>query len=843
MSLCIILPYREGAQRRGNLKACISHFKKQGGCKIVVSEEGSRKTLSDIDGVHVLYLSSSAPFNKSAAVNNAVCNVIADKYLIHDIDILTPINYVSTMSELLGQYEYVKNGGNLYHLQMEESIAAMHRPFETYTSRFVKEDYPMGSVGITMDGFIQVGGMDERFIGWGHEDKQFLRLCKELLDCYIQPDIPMVHLWHPPADKNTGNINKYKADLPRPAEKIAETNRNAYLSRLIAPEVVSVDKSGMPSKTPPEPSMATILYVELHTAHWAGGAAQASALLMKAIEQKGYAISRMNHEECMTNMLDAVNPEVVIICGDLPKDGVNRLHDKYPDAKKVQYIQDPSKNAIYVDTRWDMYDAVIANSEYTREWVLEHGGPDSAIQIPYASKEHSRTDKVTPKHIMSVHMAEHKGGPLFEKIAAAMPDQSFAGIYQNKRFEPHNKGNFLKLPWHENTRDAYKNCAVLVQPSMFEEAYCRAVDEAVGNGIPVVASDWGNLPYLAKKYPDMITIVKRDAPVSKWVTAIKKALKAKRIRHDEVWDIDVSPTVQVLENLGISKIDQKISICITLRNRAGLLDGYMEDLKRQNYDLKDVEICISDGNSTDNLKEVMQKHASTFGSMKYGLSDRSRLPYPVKSNNPAADINAQVCNLATHEKIIRTDAEMRYKSPNTLALIARELEDKTVCFTIPAGRLLEGHDYPADGEPAALRDHWLAGGVYVDSFFCSCFNKSEFIRMRGVDERYCLGFAAEDTYFHWYWKNNSNFKHAPLGETYLDTEYMAYHLYHPEPMTEEYRKIRDEYTLPLMQRMKAANEQPNDHCIGTEWQRPEMLSDVEYMDTMPHGITDRICRE
>ena len=578
-----------------------------------------------------------------------------------------------------------------------------------------------------------------------------------------------------------------------------------------------------------------VLYAEWHTAHKYGGAAQASYCIMADLRKRGYAVTRVNSIEVLDGVTAGLRPNVVMICGDLPVEAINKLLRQFPDTPFIQYIQDPK----YVDFRWDEYHSIIVNSEYVRNWVKEQGGPDSTIQIPLLSPKRARIESTTRKYILDVHMSKHKGLHIFKALVNAMPNQKFMGLDQSHTINsPQVKDNLVIMPWHDDIRKAYEKTAVLIQPSVFLEAFCRAVCEAVGNGIPCVVSEWGNLPYLASLFPDMIKVVHSDAPISEWVDAVEWALSITDSKHEEVWDYTSETVENAIKSCStISKIDQKMSICITLKNRADFLDGYLKDLKRQNYDLKNIEICISDGNSTDNLKEVMKKHANTFGLMKYGLSDRSKLPFPVKSNNPAADINAQVCHLATYEKIIRTDAEMRYKSPNTLSLIAEKLEDKEICFTIPAGRLLEGIDYPEDGEPEELRDHWLAGGVYVDSFFCSCFNKSQFIKLNGVDERYCLGFAAEDTYFHWYWKKNSKFASAPTDLNHKNTEYMAYHLYHTEPMTEAYRKIRDEYTLPLMNRMKATNERPNTHCIGMEWQRKEMLSNIEYIDNLPIGIT------
>jgi len=600
----------------------------------------------------------------------------------------------------------------------------------------------------------------------------------------------------------------------------AEEKQESPVAAQVTPPVVIIPPV---SKTPTN----LVLYAEWHTGHRYGGAAQASAVLTEALHKRDIPITRVNYEECLSDDMSKLSPKVVITCGDLPKNAVDRLIYLYPKASFVQYIQDPG----YIDRRWELYKLVIVNSPFVQKWLLEQGGPQAEIQAPHPSQEYARVDNVMPKYVLSVHISNHKGGSLFKKIAAAMPDVQFVGIDQSGEIKnAFTIGNLTILPFVDKIADVYRECAALIQPSMFLEAYCRAVVEAVGNGIPTVVSDWGNLPNLAAQWPDMVRVVGRDAPVEEWAGAVRAALANPRIRHPEAWSDDVSVLERAVLSLGIKPIEKKLSICITLKNRAEFMDGFFTDLKRQNYDLKNVEVCVTDGDSTDNLMAVLRKHWKTVGQVKYARSDRSRLPFKVMSNCPAADINAQIANVASYEKIIRTDAEMRFSNPDTLRLVAEKLEDPDMCFTLAQARLLEGHRYPEDGEPVKFRDHHLANGIYWDSFFFSAFNKSKFIEMGGVDERFCLGFAAEDTYFHWYWKKHAHYEHSTL-------DYKALHLYHPDPMIPEYMKLRNEYTWPMFERFKRDDVRPNSHLLGTEWRRPEMISGVRIVKDYPVGIT------
>lgn len=279
----------------------------------------------------------------------------------------------------------------------------------------------------------------------------------------------------------------------------------------------------------------------------------------------------------------------------------------------------------------------------------------------------------------------------------------------------------------------------------------------------------------------------------------------------------------------------KLSICITLKNRAAFMQGFIDGLKHQDYSLKNVELCITDGFSTDNIKEVLQENAHLFYQIKYAISDRSVLPFKIVSNNPACDINAQIINQPTFSKIIRTDAEVRFRSPDTLAIISRELiENPALCIAFNIMPVREGYEWK-HGKLPAPTDHPTRRGTgkwahSTMSFHCIAFTKEAFIANRGVDERYAIGFAAEDSYFHWWWKVNRPYRQLGLG-------YKCYHLYHTPPGSEANAKLREEYTLPLYEKMKKENTTPNSHLEGTEWHRPEMLKDAEVYTGYPHGLT------
>lgn len=255
-----------------------------------------------------------------------------------------------------------------------------------------------------------------------------------------------------------------------------------------------------------------------------------------------------------------------------------------------------------------------------------------------------------------------------------------------------------------------------------------------------------------------------------------------------------------------------ISICITLRNRASLMRGKLEELCTLDYDPKQIEICVTDGFSTDGLKDVLLEYVDRFYCIRYALSDRNVLPFNIPSNNPACDINSQICNLASCEKIVRTDAEVRFTNRKTLKWIDSTLEDPEVCITFPCRRVNADYRWP---EP--IQEKHVIQLSKKGAFFCSAFNRSAFIRNGGVEEKFAMGFSGEDSYFHKWWEKNRVLLRAPMYHGVL-------HLYHGEVTTPANLKLRKKYSLPLYHYMRDNNISPNKD--NPDWRRPEMLKDI-----------------
>jgi GT2 family glycosyltransferase len=113
-------------------------------------------------------------------------------------------DYTETMVELLRHSDAVHIGKNVLYLTQESSA-------NTIRSGKLEKEYQVertvgyfegGSVGVTINGFTQIGGFNEDFIGYGNEDTEFFgRLAGGGIKFHNIRTEDLIHLWHARTDK------------------------------------------------------------------------------------------------------------------------------------------------------------------------------------------------------------------------------------------------------------------------------------------------------------------------------------------------------------------------------------------------------------------------------------------------------------------------------------------------------------------------------------------------------------------------------------------------------------------------------------------------------------------
>jgi glycosyltransferase involved in cell wall biosynthesis len=201
-----------------------------------------------------------------------------------------------------------------------------------------------------------------------------------------------------------------------------------------------------------------------------------------------------------------------------------------------------------------------------------------------------------------------------------------------------------------------------------------------------------------------------------------------------------------------------ISICMTLRNRADLLQWNLKSISKQDYDHSKIEICILDGGSRDKLVNLVDQYSDEF-TFRFAVEDRSKSYLPIVSNAPAASLNCTIKYMATNDYVIKTDPEIVFKDPWIVSEIVDNLQNddskmyNARCFFTNEDGWYHSYD-------DIVRDHFkhslvAEGGIFSRSkfYFLSGFSRNKFIEVGGIDEIFGLGVGYEDTCFRETWKN------------------------------------------------------------------------------------------
>jgi len=261
-----------------------------------------------------------------------------------------------------------------------------------------------------------------------------------------------------------------------------------------------------------------------------------------------------------------------------------------------------------------------------------------------------------------------------------------------------------------------------------------------------------------------------------------------------------------------------ISICISLQNRGFYLDGLIENLYAQEYDLKKIELCVADYGSKDNISEILQKHASKFAQVKYMKLDREKAGIAINGNHPGLDVNAMVAQMATFEKIIHIDPEVRLANIGTLRRISSALDMRKMVIHIPCQKLAEGVEWRPNPQYGV---HEVFGApISLGGMYCIGFNKSYFLETGGFDERLFGGNNDEVAYFH-HWHQ----KHSTWNSVRED--YQCYHLYHTP--TRDAQKPTNLTTITLLKQLINGDETPNGNLGNNYWQLRPVLSGLNIL--------------
>ena len=232
----VVVPFRDQnhdtAPRLRNLIACLLSLRDQSvpreTYRVVVVESDATPRWADVIAPHAdhyVFAPRAGRFNKSWAVNVGVVNAPhpAELVCILDADVLADRGFVArniarfTRPGRMGHITYrdmwcLDQAATSWSIQerLFRGAAAVSR---SRLRAFVLRRPPGCCVWVRRSAFDRVGGMDERFEGWGGEDNDFAYRM-DVNSAFDSYDDDLLHLYHPASATLRDDGNIHNVDIP-----------------------------------------------------------------------------------------------------------------------------------------------------------------------------------------------------------------------------------------------------------------------------------------------------------------------------------------------------------------------------------------------------------------------------------------------------------------------------------------------------------------------------------------------------------------------------------------------------------------------------------------------------
>lgn len=142
-------------------------------------------------------------FNRAAALNSASHQAGEwDVAVVNDADCLVPTRQVRAAVELAADTGRLVMAFDTYNYLSKHGTAWLLEGLIEDPASVVAWSDKIGNSPCAVPRALwdEVGGFDERFVGWGYEDVAFVAQCGEPL----RIEGPLYHLWHEPGERESG---------------------------------------------------------------------------------------------------------------------------------------------------------------------------------------------------------------------------------------------------------------------------------------------------------------------------------------------------------------------------------------------------------------------------------------------------------------------------------------------------------------------------------------------------------------------------------------------------------------------------------------------------------------
>ncbi len=208
---------------------------------IVVEQDVSPRVREALPGwaryAHDPVPDPEAPFSRSRAFNTAARLARGRILVLHDNDLLVPVDYAAEAVRLAAEgWEAINHKRFVFYYSESATADSIAHGRIAIPGRasgplaVVENATGGGSLVLARETFEAIGGMDEAFAGWGGEDVEFWQRV-QTRKVWPYGFLPLIHLWHPaqsgkwPAKDTPGMERMRERSAVPPEERIRELRR------------------------------------------------------------------------------------------------------------------------------------------------------------------------------------------------------------------------------------------------------------------------------------------------------------------------------------------------------------------------------------------------------------------------------------------------------------------------------------------------------------------------------------------------------------------------------------------------------------------------------------------
>jgi cellulose synthase/poly-beta-1,6-N-acetylglucosamine synthase-like glycosyltransferase len=194
--------------RLESCKKCIEFLNKQNvePIEIIISEQGTTPIYIYEKCDHIFTFNNGI-FNKSAAINIAVSKAKYQFVCMNDVDFILQQGFLKYVNDTLLKFEAGHAVKEIYYLDEMPKDNFYETRIHKLWSKNADFFCHGGNIFFKKDCFINIGGMNEGFVGHAAEDTEFYTRCKAALNFCDNRVLNTAHMPHPAYARNTWQKN------------------------------------------------------------------------------------------------------------------------------------------------------------------------------------------------------------------------------------------------------------------------------------------------------------------------------------------------------------------------------------------------------------------------------------------------------------------------------------------------------------------------------------------------------------------------------------------------------------------------------------------------------------